>query len=100
MYHRLENSGHELLHVEVSDELSNGDTDERLAEISRLDDWIVVTYDDDFRDGFSGTDYQGVLYFVDRTLSAKTVADGLHEISTYYEQDDLRGFQTVGESWP
>ena len=99
VYHRLENYGHELLHVEVSDELDKGDTDERLAEISRLDDWIIVTYDDDFRDDFTETDYRGVLYFAEQTLSAKTVADVLHEISIYYEQDDLRGFLTVGQSW-
>ncbi|WP_394347871.1 DUF5615 family PIN-like protein [Halorubrum sp. GN11GM_10-3_MGM] len=87
------------IHVEVSDELNKGATDEQLAEISRLDDWIIVTYDDDFRDGFTEHDYRGVLYFADQTLSAKTVADVLHEISTYYEQDDLRGFLTVGQSW-
>ena len=99
VYHRLEDYGHELLHVEVSDELSKGDTDERLAEKSRLDSWIIVTYDDDFRDDFSENEYQAVLYFADQTLSAKTVADVLHEISTYYEQDELQGFFIVGQSW-
>jgi predicted nuclease of predicted toxin-antitoxin system len=99
VYHRLGNYGHDLLHVEISDGLNKGDTDERLAAVSRSEDWIIVTYDDDFRDDFDEDDYRGVLYFTDQTLSAKTVADVLHEISTYYEQDELCGFLTVGNSW-
>ena len=99
VYHRLENYGHELLHVEVSDELSKGDTDERLAEKSRHSNWVIVTYDDDFRDEFSENEFRAVLYFADQTLSAKTIADVLHEISRYYEQDELQGFLTVGQSW-
>jgi predicted nuclease of predicted toxin-antitoxin system len=99
VYHRLENYGHELLHVEVSDELHKGATDERLAEKSRHFDWNIVTYDDDFRGDFSEDEYRAVLYFADQTLSAKTVADALHEISTYYEQGELQGFFTVGQSW-
>ena len=99
VYHRLEKYGHELLHVEVSDELSKGETDERLARKSRPDGWIIVTYDADFRDDFSDTEYRAVLYFADQTLSAKTIADVLHEISTYYEGEELHGFLTVGRSW-
>ena len=38
VYHRLENYGHDLLHVKVSDELNKGDTDERLAAVSRSED--------------------------------------------------------------
>lgn len=99
VYHRLQNYGHELLHVEVSDELSKGDTDAELAEVSRTGGWIIVTYDDDFRDNFSEDDYHAALYFADQTLSANKVADVLHNISTYYNQDQIRGFMTVGQSW-
>jgi predicted nuclease of predicted toxin-antitoxin system len=99
VYHRLQNYGHDILHVEVSDELSKGDTDEELAEISRTEDWIIVTYDDDFRDSFSEDDYSAVLFFADQSLSAKKAADVLHNISTYYEQEQLDGFITVGKSW-
>jgi hypothetical protein len=35
----------------------------------------------------------------DQTLSAETIADVLHEISTYYQQSDLQGFMTIGKSW-
>jgi hypothetical protein len=38
-------------------------------------------------------------FLLDQTLSAKTVADVLHEISTYYTQTELRGFLTIGKSW-
>jgi hypothetical protein len=70
----------------------------RLHAQTWSEDWIIVN-DDDFRDDFDDDDYRGVLYFADQTLSAKTVADVLHEISTYYEQDELCGFLTVGKSW-
>jgi hypothetical protein len=43
--------------------------------------------------------YHAVLYFADQTLSANKVADVLHNISTYYHQDQIRGFMTVGQSW-
>jgi predicted nuclease of predicted toxin-antitoxin system len=99
VYHRIEDDGHDVLHVEISDELHKGDTDESLAAVSRSGDWIIVTYDDDFRDDFDEDDYRAVLYFVDQTLSAKTIADVLQRILTYYEQDELRGFLTVGRSW-
>lgn len=99
VYHRLESDGHDILHVEISDELATGDTDESLAAVSQSGDWIIVTYDDDFRDDFDETDYRAVLYFVDQTLSAKTIAEVLETISTYYEQDELRRFLTVGRSW-
>jgi len=60
VYHRLESDGHDVLHVEISDELHEGDTDESLAAVSRSGDWIIITYDDDFRDD-SDDDYRAVL---------------------------------------
>lgn len=99
VYHRLQNYGHDVLQVEVSDKFSKGDTDEKLAEVSRTEDRIIVTYDDDFRDNFSEDDYSAVLFFADQSLSANKVADILHNISTYYEQEQLVGFMTVGKSW-
>jgi len=43
--------------------------------------------------------FRAVLYLAEQPLSPKTVADVLHEISIYYEQDDLRGFLRVGQNW-
>jgi predicted nuclease of predicted toxin-antitoxin system len=99
VYHRLEDDGHDLLHVEISDRLAKGTSDDHLARLSREERWIVVTYDDDFRDDFSEDDYHAVLLLPDQTLPANEVADALHAISTYYQQDQLRGIMTVGRSW-
>jgi len=97
--HRLRDQGHEVRHVDLTDDLRKGDPDEHLAQFSRDNEFIIVTYDDDFRDEFSNDACHAVLYLPDQTLSARTIAKALHEISTYYQQGELRGFMTVGESW-
>jgi hypothetical protein len=99
VYHRLENYGHEVLHVEVSGSLNKGDSDRKLAERSREERWVIVTYDDDFWTDFSESAYGALLYFPDQSLSAKQLAAILHEISTYYDQEQLVGSQKVGRSW-
>ena len=99
VYHRLENFGHDLLHVEVSDGLRKGDSDETLAERSREEGWIIVTYDDDFWTEFPESTYGALLYFPDQSLSARQVAEVLHEVSTYYDRGELVGSQKIGRSW-
>jgi predicted nuclease of predicted toxin-antitoxin system len=99
VFHRLQNYDHEVVHVDLSSELNKGDSDTALATFSREQNFVIVTYDDDFRDEFSDDDYHAVLYLPDQTLSAKTIAKALHEISTYYQQSDLQGFMTIGKSW-
>jgi predicted nuclease of predicted toxin-antitoxin system len=97
--HRLEHDGHEVMHVGTSDRLQNGDSDETLATFSQDHRAVIVTYDDDFRDDFCQDEFHAVLYFPDQALSADTIATALHEISTYYQHSELRGFMTVGKSW-
>jgi predicted nuclease of predicted toxin-antitoxin system len=97
--HRLRNDGHDVRHVDLSDRLSKGNADAELATFSLEHEFVIVTYDDDFRDDFSEDEYHAVLYLPDQTLSSKTIADVLHEISTYYTQAELRGFLTIGQSW-
>ena len=99
VYHRLENFGHDLLHIEVSDGLSKGVTDADIAAVSLDESRIIVTYDDDFRTDFDATDYHAVLFFGDESLSARDVADIVHEVSRYYSGNRLSGFMTVGRSW-
>ncbi|WP_436929715.1 DUF5615 family PIN-like protein [Halosimplex halobium] len=99
MVHRLRNRDHEVVHVDLSGELSKGDPDSDLAAFSREREFVVVTYDDDFRDDFADDDYHAVLYLPDQTHSAKRIAGALDEIASYYAEGDLRGFLTVGESW-
>ncbi|WP_436906568.1 DUF5615 family PIN-like protein [Halosimplex marinum] len=97
--HRLRNRDHEVVHVDLSGELSKGDPDSDLAAFSREREFVIVTYDDDFRDDFEDDDYHAVLYLPDQTHSAKRIAGALDEIASYYGEGDLRGFLTVGESW-
>lgn len=99
IFHRLQSYEHDVVHVDRSAELNKGDSDSTLATFSREQNFVIVTYDDDFRDEFSDDDYHAVLYLPDQTLSARTIADALHEISTYYQQSDLKGFVTIGKNW-
>jgi predicted nuclease of predicted toxin-antitoxin system len=51
--HRLHDDGHEVSHVDLSDQLSKGDSDDELATLSLEHEFVIVTYDDDFRDDFT-----------------------------------------------
>ncbi|PSP54201.1 hypothetical protein BRC74_01585 [Halobacteriales archaeon QH_7_68_42] len=99
VFHRLRDHSHDVRHVDLSDELSKGDSDDDLAAFSHEYQFVIVTYDDDFRDDFTEDEYHAVFYLPDQTLSAETIADVLHEISIYYQQSDLQGFMTIGKSW-
>lgn len=98
VHHRLRNYGHDVTHVDFDDGLRKGDSDDDLAAFSLAETRVVVTYDDDFRE-FDPESYHAVLFLADQSLSAREVADAVHEVSTYYDTDDLEGFQTVGRSW-
>jgi predicted nuclease of predicted toxin-antitoxin system len=99
VYHRLRDDGHDVRHVDLSDRFEKGDSDSDLASFSLEREFVIVTYDDDFRDDFGEDDYHAVLYLPDQTLSAEKIATVLHEISTYYRRSELRGFTTLGRSW-
>ena len=75
------------------------DSDDALATFSLESRFVVVTYDDDFRDDVSDDEFYAVLSVPDQSLSAKTIAEVLHEISTYYDPGGLEGFMTIGRSW-
>lgn len=99
VYHRLVNFGHDVLHIEVSDELQKGLADTDIAAVSLADSRIIVTYDDDFRTDLDAADYHAVLLVGDQELSAREVADIVHEVSNYYDGETLSGLATVGRSW-
>jgi predicted nuclease of predicted toxin-antitoxin system len=46
--HRLENYGHDVVHVDFEPKLGKGATDRSLAEYTLAEDRVLVTYDDDF----------------------------------------------------
>jgi predicted nuclease of predicted toxin-antitoxin system len=99
VYHRLESYGHDVRHVEVSDGLEKGLTDPDIAIVSLDESRVIVTYDDDFRTDLGAADYHAVLFFEDESLSAREVADIVHEVSRYHDGDQLSGFIKVGRSW-
>ena len=66
-----ENLEHEVVHVDLSGDLNKGDSDSDLAAFSLEREFVIVTYDDDFRDDFEDSDYHAVLYLPDQTHSAE-----------------------------
>ena len=51
--HRLRNYGHTFEHIDFHNHLQKGDEDRVLAQYSRSNQALIVTYDDDFE-----TDYR------------------------------------------
>jgi predicted nuclease of predicted toxin-antitoxin system len=99
VFHRLENYGHDVEHVDFVPKLGKGTADHPIAQYSLNTDRVIVTYDDDFvLDVDEGT-YRAVLYFDNATLSVEQVADIIHAVSQQYPQAELVGLEYVGEEW-
>ena len=99
VFHRLENYGHDVEHVDFVPELGKGTADHPIARYSLDTDRVIVTYDDDFVLEVDEGTYRAVLYFDDATLSVEQVADIVHTISQHYPQAELQGLEYVGEGW-
>lgn len=99
MFHRLENYGHDVEHVDFVPELGKGTADHPIARYSLDTDRVIVTYDDDFVLEVDERAYRAVLYFDDATLSVEQVADIIHAVSQNYPQAELQGLEYVGEEW-
>jgi len=97
--HRLDNYGHDVEHVDFVPELGKGTGDHPIGQYSLDTDRVIVTYDDDFVLEMDEDDYWGVLYVGDATLSVEQVADIVHAVSQTYPQEELRGFEYVGDEW-
>jgi hypothetical protein len=78
--HRLRDDGHDAEHVDFHDQLRKGDDDDSIAEYSRRNDVLIVTYDDDFEEYYDESDYWGVLFFTDNDWPTEDVADTVDEI--------------------
>jgi len=99
VYHRLENLGHDVEHVDFVGELGKGATDVKLANYSTREDRTIVTYDDDFIEATPPARYRATVYFEDDTMSAREVADIVHEMSKAYPHDRVDGLQKAGREW-
>lgn len=99
VYHRLENYGHDVEHVDFVPKLGKGADDDPIAQYSLDTDRVILTYDDDFVIEIDEEEYVAVLYVGDATLSVKQVADIVHSVSQSYPQEELDGVEFVGDAW-
>jgi hypothetical protein len=97
VFHRLDNYGHDVEHVDFVLELGKGTADHPIAQYSRDTDRVIVTYDDDLVLEVDETAYRAVLYFADARLTVEQVADIVHTVSKNYPQEELQGIEYVGE---
>lgn len=58
-----------------------------------------MTYDDDFIYDHDRSDFFGVVYFDDTSLSAEQVADILHRMAESYPQSAFQGIEFAGKEW-
>jgi len=99
VFHRLENYGHDVEHVDFVPELGKGTADRSIARYSVDTDRVIVTYDDDFVLDVDDETYRAALYVADEALSVERVADIVHAVSQQYSQAELQGLEYVGEDW-
>ncbi|AUX09890.1 hypothetical protein AArcSl_2266 [Halalkaliarchaeum desulfuricum] len=99
VYHRLENYGHDVAHVDFVSELGKGTDDYSIAQYSCDTERVIVTYDDDFVLEVDESDYRAVLYIHDARLTVKDVADIVHTVSQQYPQEEIQGLEYIGDEW-
>lgn len=99
VFHRLENYGHDVEHVDFVTELGKGTADHSIAQYSRTTDRVIVTYDDDFVLDVDESEYRGLFYVADATLSVTQVADIVHAVSEQYPQEAVNGVEYLGDEW-
>jgi predicted nuclease of predicted toxin-antitoxin system len=99
VFHRLENYGHDVEHVDFVSELGKGTDDHLIAQYSRNTDRVIVTYDDDFVLEVDEEEYRGALYITDSTISVERVADIVHAVSREYPRSEIHGLEYLGREW-
>jgi predicted nuclease of predicted toxin-antitoxin system len=97
--HRLENYGHDVVHVDFEPELGKWATEDTLAAYSIAEDRVLVTDDDDFVLTLSENAFNAVLYLSDASLPVDHVADIVHEVTRQYPQVELDGVVYIGPEW-
>lgn len=99
VYHRLENLGHDVEHVELVDRLGQGVTDDAVAQYSLDTGRRILTYDDDFWTALERDQFAGVLYVEDQSIPPTDVADIVHAMARHYPVDELPAVQYAGREW-
>ena len=96
---RLEDAGHDVIHIDTLSDLDKGASDLDLAAYSRETDRAIVTYDDDFVSDVPSTAFRAVLFFADETLSGRDVATIICSMAEYYPFEEVTGVQKTGREW-
>lgn len=97
--HRLEHYGHDIEHVEYVSELGKGTDDEDIAAYSLDTDRLILTYDDDFLREFDASDYRGLLFIENDTLTSETVSDIVHTMSEHIDHEQADNVLYVSTNW-
>ncbi|MFB6180204.1 MAG: DUF5615 family PIN-like protein [Halorientalis sp.] len=97
--HRLEKYGYDVEHVEFVTELGKGATDTDIAQYSLANAAVIATQDDDFVTDHDDSDFFGVVYFEDATLTATEIADILHRMADSYPHSAFEGIEFGGRAW-
>jgi predicted nuclease of predicted toxin-antitoxin system len=97
--HRLENFGHDVVHVTSDNDVGSGDRDRTLAEYSRDSERIVVSYDPDWVEELSEDEFYCAIVIENEWLSAKEVSQIVHSMSKTYPESEFRGLQKAGQDW-
>jgi predicted nuclease of predicted toxin-antitoxin system len=97
--YRLEHYGHDVEHVDFVTSLGKGTNDEPIARYSIETDRLILTNDDDFLRKFDETEYNGVLFIENETLSETEITEIVHAISLTVRQTDVTGVFYVSSNW-
>lgn len=79
--------------------MGKGIDDKPIAEFSRQEQWVIVTYDPDFVKDHDPTDYFGAVYFENETLSANQVSGILDTMASHYPESAFEGLGFGSTNW-
>lgn len=86
-------------HVDFVGDLGKGATDGQIAKTSIQDTRLILTSDDDFLTDFGSSDYSGLLFIDDETLTPAEIADIVHAISEVVDQSEIDHPFYVSSNW-
>ena len=96
---RLNDRGHDVVHVDTVSGLEKGATDLELAAYSLERDRAIVTFDDDFVRSIDEGRYRAVLFFEDESVTARELTAIVDAMAEQYPVSEVRGLQKTGREW-
>lgn len=95
---RLAADGHDVVHIDESDQLEKGTDDRSIAAYSLESDRLVLTGDDDFLREFETAAYAGLLFLEDDSLTYREIGEAVTAIASMIPQEDVETVY-VTRSW-